>query len=336
MAKENDATFVLNVPEQEAVAMASPQWESIANFDATIVPASHKKLLRSMAHAKGNQISVFPEDIRIIPGFNPRLPTPEFQAHIREIADSIKEHGFYEDKPLAGFAGMDGTKPVFFLTDGEVRYRAALIARDEGAPLEVLPAVLKREGTSLDDLTVALVRSNGGKRFTPLELSIVCARLSKFNWETPKIAKALGISGEYVSQLLLLASAPKPVRDMVQAGDTSAGVAITALKNHGADAQKVIEQAANTAKAQGKTSVSKRHLPEEIHKKAVRKAAPVLLDALTSIQAHKDFEAMPEDLRQLVDNALRQIDSAQESAKPKRKQPQKAPRAARTSRKSTE
>ena len=126
MAKENDATFVLNVPEQEAAAMASPQWQSIANFDATIVPASHKKLLRSMAHAKGNQISVFPEDIRIIPGFNPRLPTPEFQAHIREIADSIKEHGFYEDKPLAGFAGMDGTKPVFFLTDGEVRYRAAL------------------------------------------------------------------------------------------------------------------------------------------------------------------------------------------------------------------
>lgn len=325
MAKEHVDNFALQVAEQEAPAMDSAQWQSITKFDATIVPASHKKLLRSMAHGKGNQICVFPEDIRIIPGFNPRLPTAEFEAHIREVADSIKEHGFYEDKPIAGFAGMDGTKPVFYLTDGEVRYRAALIARSEGAPLEVLPAVLKREGTSLEDLTVALVRSNGGKRFTPLELSIVCARLSKFNWDTPKIAKALSISGEYVSQLLLLASAPKPVRDMVQAGDTSAGVAITALKNHGADAQKVIEQAAHTAKAQGKTSVSKRHLPEEIHKKAVRKAAPVLLDALTTIQAHKDFSAMPDDLRKLIDEVLEKVGTAASTADGKKTNPGTTP-----------
>lgn len=306
MAKERE-TFALQATAEDAKAMASTAWKNVIEFDATLVPASHKKLLRSMAHGKGKQIAVFPEDIRIIPGFNPRLPTAEFEAHIREVADSIKENGFYEDKPLAGFAGMDGTKPVFYLTDGEVRYRAALIAREEGAPIEILPAVLKREGTSLEDLTVALVRSNGGKRFTPLELSIVCARLSKFNWSTQKIAKALSISGEYVTQLLLLAAAPKTVRDLVQAGETSAGVAITALKNHGSQAQEVLEKAAESAKAQGKTSASRRHLPEEIHKKAMRKAAPILLDALTTIKEHTSYSNLPDDLRELVEKALSQV-----------------------------
>ncbi len=309
MAKEND-NFALHATGDEEAAMSSSAWQNIVGFDTTIVPTSHKKLLRSMAHTKGNQIAVFPEDIRILPGFNPRLPTDEFKAHIREVADSIKENGFYDDKPLAGFAGMEGARPVFFLTDGEVRYRAALIARSEGAPIETLPAVLKREGTSPEDLTVALVRSNGGRRFTPLELAIVCARLSKFNWPTQKIATALGFSGEYVGQLLLLAAAPKAVRDLVQSGEASAGVAISALKTHGSDAQKVLHQAAETAKNQGKTGVSKRHLPEEILKKAVRKAAPMLLDTLTNIKAHKSYKKMPDDLRELVESALRQVNPA--------------------------
>ena len=314
MAKESE-NFALQTTGDEEAAMSSSAWHNIVEFDTTVVPTSHKKLLRSMAHTKGNQIEVFPEDIRILPGFNPRLPTDEFKAHIREVADSIKENGFYDDKPLAGFAGMEGARPVFFLTDGEVRYRAALIARSEGAPLETLPAVLKREGTSLEDLTVALVRSNGGKRFTPLELSIVCARLSKFNWTTQKIATALGFSGEYVAQLLLLAAAPKTVRDLVQSGEASAGVAISALKTHGSEAPKVLQQAAETAKNQGQTGVSKRHLPEEIHKKAVRKAAPMLLDALTTIKAHKSYKKMPDDLRELVEGVLQQVQPADKQEK---------------------
>lgn len=72
MAKEND-NFALHATGDEEAAMSSSAWQNIVGFDTTIVPTSHKKLLRSMAHTKGNQIAVFPEDIRILPGFNPRL-----------------------------------------------------------------------------------------------------------------------------------------------------------------------------------------------------------------------------------------------------------------------
>ena len=109
--------------------------------------------------------------------------------------------------------------------------------------------------------------------------------------------------------------APKTVRDLVQSGEASAGVAISALKTHGSDAPKVLQQAAETAKNQGQTGVSKRHLPEEIHKKAVRKAAPMLLDALTTIKAHKSYKKMPDDLRELVEGVLQQVKPADKQEK---------------------
>lgn len=281
--------------------------QSILAFSKDLVPASHKKLLRSLAHGSGNQVEVFPEDIRIIEGFNPRLRTPEFEAHIRSVADSIIENGFYPDKPLAGYAGMEGSKPVIFLTDGEVRYRASLIAIDEGAPLEVLPLVLKPEGTSIEDLTVALVRSNSGKPFTPLELSIVCARLRKFGWTAAKISTKLGITIEYVGQLLLLAGAPRAVRDMVESGSATAGVAIQAMRQHGADAPEVLTKALESAKSSGQSKLTRRHLPEQVRKKAIVMAAPKMLSALQEISQHKSYAKLPEDLKAKVSDLLKAI-----------------------------
>lgn len=296
--------------DDEITCLESESGQEIAGFDAELIPASHKKLFASLVSGKGNQVMVLPEDIRIIPGFNPRLDTEAYRAHVENVADSILSEGYYMDKPLAGYAGMDGRKPVVYLTEGQTRYRASLIAIERGAPLEYLPLVLKPEGTSLEDLTVALVRSNQGREFTPLELAIICARLKKFNWDKSKIAAKLGFTVEYVSQLLSLAAAPHPVRKLVENGDVTAGVAIQAIREHGAEASAVLDQAAEKARAEGKSKITRQHLPSSIRKKALTKVAPRMFDALEKITQHTSYQELPEDLRELVDALISDVAKA--------------------------
>ena len=296
--------------DDEINCLESEAGQAIANFDTELIPASHKKLFASLVPGKGNQVLVLPEDIRIIPGFNPRLDTEEYRAHLRNIADSIKAEGYYQDKPLSGYAGMDGKKPVVFLTEGQTRFKSGLMAIAEGAPLEYFPLVLKPEGTSLEDLTVGLVRSNQGLGFTPLELAIICARLKKFNWKTNKIAEKLGFTVEYVSQLLSLAAAPHAVRKMIEDGNVKAGVAIQAIREHGSEAAAVLEKAAEQAKASGKPKVTRQHLPSAIRKKALTKVAPRMFDALEQITKHNSYQELPEDLREMVDALISDVAQA--------------------------
>lgn len=132
--------------DDEIACLESDSGQEISGFDAELIPASHKKLFASLVSGKGNQVMVLPEDIRIIPGFNPRLDTEAYRAHVQNVAESILSEGYYMDKPLAGYAGMDGRRPVVYLTEGQTRYRASLIAIERGAPPRIPAACSQTRG----------------------------------------------------------------------------------------------------------------------------------------------------------------------------------------------
>ncbi len=94
--------------------------------------------------------------------------------------------------------------------------------------------VVKPNSSSLEDLTVSLVTSNGGKRLTPYELGMVAKRLEGFGWEPERIASRLLITEQYVEQLLMLMGAPLGLRQAVQAGHMSAANAVELLRKHDA------------------------------------------------------------------------------------------------------
>lgn len=309
-------TIEADAQEQQAL-LTTDRGREILAFDRELVAVTHKQLIQSHAVSRGNMIRVMPDDIRILPGFNPRIPGPDMDAHIESIAQSIQAEGYYPDKPLAGFAGKEGKKPVIFLTDGEMRYRAALLAIERGADLIDLPLVLKAEGTSQEDLTVALVRSNGGKAFTPLELSIVCARLSKFGWDVQRIADRLGFSSQYVRNLLALAAAPSTVKALVSEGTVPASIAVEAVRAHGEDAPAVLREAVEQARSQGREKVRKTDTARGQMKRVLVQSAPQLLDVVKSVRSHTAFEQLPDDLqlkiRELLDSLNPQPDGDNEA-----------------------
>lgn len=289
------------------------QVQTALDFNTELVGASHKSLLNSIAATKGDMLIVALEDIRIIPGFNVRVKDAGYHAHIRDLANSIRENGFYNNKPLTGYAGMEGKKPVIFLTDGHCRMEGAHLAISEGAPITELPVILKDKSVTMEDLTVELVRSNNGKRLTPLEMAIACKRLVSFNLKPQTIADKIGITVEYVNQLLTIAGAPASIREMIQAGEATAAVALGALRDHGSDAGKVMGEALAKAKASGKTKLTQKFLPQQILKKAYAKSAPAMYTAITQVKAHDAFGQLPEDLRKMIEDIISKMPAAEEA-----------------------
>lgn len=208
-----------------------------------------------------------PSRLRVVEGFNVRnTEDPAYQEHVRFIADSIKANGFYLDKPFAGFVsrGAEGEADYITITDGHTRKLALELAISEGAVIEKVPVVLKPQGTSVEDLTVALITSNAGRPLSPLEQASVVKRLVSFNLEVPEIAARLGRSTTHINDLLLLVGADPAVRKMVATGQVAASLAITEIKKHGDKATSRLGKAVDEALAGGKTRATK---------KTVKKAA---------------------------------------------------------------
>lgn len=254
-----------------------------------------------------------PKRLRTMPGFNPRLKTPAHHEHVRRIADSIKSEGFYGDKPLAVVSGFEGAgskrKPVWFVTEGGCRWEALQLALAEGAPVELIPISVKPRSTSMEDLTVALVKGNEGKPFTPLELAIIVNRMEKFGRDAEYIAEKLNFSLAYVHQLQNLARVPSSIRSMIEAGEVPAAVALESIRNHGQDAKGILQDAVDKAKASGATKITRKNLPQQVFKRTVHKAAPKLLDVVSQLRTHKAYAEFPSDLRARLDELMEQIEA---------------------------
>ena len=250
--------------------------------------------------------------INIIEGFNPRLHDDGYEAHVEAIKSSIMSQGFLLSKPLEVFVGSDSK---LYLTDGHTRldgFRRAVEAGMESTPLPVVP---REKGTSMEDLTIGLVRSNSGKQLTAYELSIVCKRLSTAYHREPKeIAVALGFSDKYVGQLLDLAAAPSAVREMVQKGEITASLAIEALAKHKENATEVLKAALGKAAQGGKAKATKKDTvtPEELKAKREKKLGPRLFAAVRLLLDDQAVvEVISEELYKELDTILFEADDAQ-------------------------
>lgn len=238
---------------------------------------------KAMKDVTSSDLWKVPRDRLIVqPGFNVRTHTPEYKAHIRQIADSIKANGYMQDKPIAGYVASTDLGDTIIVTDGHSRLAAFDLAVSEGWEGTELPVVTKPRGTSMEDLTIALVTSNNGRPLSPYEIGVVAKRLIGYGMETKDIAARLGFTKQYIEGLLDVVAAPKAIRDLVVAGTVSTTLAVETLKKHGKDAAKVLSEGAKEATAAGKERVTKKHVTRATTKapKKAKPAAPVQGDLL--------------------------------------------------------
>lgn len=200
------------------------------------------------------------DKIQTIDGFNVRADSVEHEDYLSELMGSILANGFYTHKPLTGYVAVREGKQVIYLVDGHCRLQAVKMANTAGAEIKTLPVIVTPNGTSVEDLTVALVTSNSGKSLTPYEIGLVCKRLAGFGWDVNQIAQRLAMTNQSVNDRLMLVAAPPEVRAMVVNGEVSATLATAVLKQDAETAGATLTAGVAKAKAAGKTKATRKHI----------------------------------------------------------------------------
>lgn len=257
----------------------------IPEFSQDIIAGNVKAAMKEAGASSGDLWRVPRDQIKVLPNFNVRIRNEEHRNQVRMLADSMLANGYHQDKPLAGCVAVEGGQNVIYVTDGHTRLEAVDLANSEGAEIEVLPVVTKPKGTSLEDITVALVTSNSGRHLQPIEVGEVCKRLIGYGLDEDAIAKRLNLTAPYVGELLTLAGAPARIRKLVGEGKIASTLAMSTMKKHPEQAADMLEEAVKTAKAAGKDRATAKHLPAR-----ERKARAVQLSAFEELtQVHAEL-----------------------------------------------
>lgn len=212
--------------------------------------------IREEAISRGAGTLIFdPRRIEEMPGYNTRdMESEATKAHIRGMADAIKENGNDTFPPITIY--QEGEH--IYVMAGWCRRRAHILAMEEGA--EVKGILCMNAGKrSPEEMALDVLSSNDGLPLTPLEKAQAVKRLRSFMWSVEEIAKRRGWSVSTVRNLLALVEAPEPVKEMVRTGEVSATQAVSEMRKAPDKAPEKIREAVDRAKSEGKEKATGRH-----------------------------------------------------------------------------
>ncbi len=271
-----------------------------------------KQAMKDAAAGSGDLWMVPIDEIHVKEGFNVRVQDEAYDRHIRWIAESIKTEGFYRDEPLGGFIVQTDDGPKVYVHAGHCRLAGAKLARSEGAEIDVVPMVIVDKSKNLEDLTVALVKTNSGKPLTSYEVAVVAKRLFGFGWSSSKIAERLGFTTPYVDSLLEVTGYPLKIREMIQSGQVSISMAVELVKSYGNKAVEQLQDASKVAETSGSKRITKKHLPGRKFESFVKRTGPRLYDATRAIRNDPGYDSLAPATRDLLNTLLDEL-SAKEA-----------------------
>lgn len=145
---------------------------------------------------------------------NPFQPRKVFEPQaLRELADSIKEHGVIQ--PLV----VTRTAVGYEIVVGERRFRASQLAG-----LEKVPAIIKESMVDQTKLEVALIENIQRQELNPIEEAQAYERLMKtFNMTQDQVAKKVGKSRPAVANTVRLLNLPAEIQRGVIEGKVMEG-----------------------------------------------------------------------------------------------------------------
>lgn len=226
--------------------------------------ASLSNLARTSSGVKKLDMFNVPLDLlQVEKGFNPRdLNTKESKDHIRSIAQSILDGA--KMPPLEVRVNDDG---VVLIVDGHCRREAYLLAREQGAEIELVGCI-PFQGNDVERVAKTCLSAQG-LPLTALETADAYARLIAFGWTEEKIAQRTGKTPTHVHNLLVLAGANSDVRKLVKSGKVSVTEAIGTILKKGEKAGEHLQ--GQIDKAEAKEAAKVNGTPREVKTKSPKR-----------------------------------------------------------------
>jgi ParB family transcriptional regulator, chromosome partitioning protein len=220
-------------------------------------------------------LMVSPELIRPIKGFNPRIHEAKdagtgksYAEELEELKNSIQTEGFFLDKPISGYPGMEDGENVVYIIDGHRRMEAVQALLDEGVEIASVPVVLSPANTDPIKLVIQNVKKNLNRRFTFFETSFQVARLLGIGKSKADIVELMGLTEVAVQDCLdFIEIVPKPIREHVKLGRISGTEALricrqSAYKNNPDKAIAKVQEMIEKAESEGRTKASRKDDPD--------------------------------------------------------------------------
>lgn len=280
-----------------------------------LVPGNIKKAISESHHGSGSELwKVDPFKIEILPQYNIRERDEAYEVKVQELYESMMnpDVGFRKDTPITVVAMRRGDSNILGLRAGHRRLEAAKRAINDGAKLTVY-AIAVQNSMSEEDMLADLYLSNNGSPITTYELAKLCKQISVYLESPSDIAKKLSLrSTQYVERLLMLINGPFPIREYVRTKVISAEFAMSTMETYGDKAVDVLEKSIARSKAQGSKGVSAKHLPGSLVQKAIKKAAPIMRDAIADIKQDPGFSKLQPETQTKIQEILATFDKAEE------------------------
>jgi len=248
-------TPIIDTPDLLVENVLTENQQNMGNVITTTTPSKkHSGILQTL-----QAFIVDPKEVQTIEGINPR-----HNLDLEPLKEFIKINGTNNLPPIKVYRKTVNGNDTLFLTEGHRRLTAVKQLQDEGFAIKGLPAMWSdKKDTSNDRLLFANLTSNQGKELEPLEIAEGIALLVKYGWKQSDIAKNMGKTAPWVTQMLSLLEATPEVRQKLEEGvikPTTVQHIVTASRKVG-EGDKTIQE-----KAQ------KEELAKELEKKALSNA----------------------------------------------------------------
>jgi ParB-like chromosome segregation protein Spo0J len=220
-------------------------------------------------------LMVSPELIRPIKGFNPRIHEAKdagtgksYADELEELKNSIQTEGFFLDKPISGYPGVEDGENVVYIIDGHRRMEAVQALIDEGVEIGSIPVVLTPANTDPIKLVIQNVKKNLNRRFTFFETSFQVARLLGIGKSKADIVELMGLTEVAVQDCLdFIEIVPEAIREHVKLGRISGTEALricrqNAYKNNPDKAVAKVQEMIDKAESEGRTKASRKDDPD--------------------------------------------------------------------------
>lgn len=227
-----------------------------------------------------------PRNVVVVDGFNVRL---DFD--LEELKEQIKAKGVLNPITVIAFKDDSGLEK-YKLVDGERRYRATMLAIDEGSDIKYIPAIKARRDVSTEDLYIQQMMRNEGKKFTEYECAIMFKRFKdEFGYSQLEIADKFKKSPAFVSKCLSLLDLPQYIQDRIVRGEMSVKAAKEIVSNYdGEDEQvKAAKSAVKSAQDSGRSTATNKEVLNSLRES---KEAKAVSEALRKVWAYMDGKSV--------------------------------------------
>jgi ParB-like chromosome segregation protein Spo0J len=220
-------------------------------------------------------LMVDPDLIRPIKGFNPRIHEGKdagtgksYAEELEELKNSIQSEGFFLDKPISGYPGIEDGENVVYIIDGHRRMEAVQALLDSGVEIGSVPVILSPANTDPIKLVIQNVKKNLNRRFTFFETSFQVMRLLGIGKSKADIVELMGLTDVAVQDCIdFIDDVPKPIREHVKLGRISGTEALRICRQpiYRKDQDKAIakvEEMIEKAESEGRSKASRKDDPD--------------------------------------------------------------------------